>query len=145
MTLQINIRSVRLDDFDFIFEALQQIHLNLDKDIFLENFKTKTKNKKSWIFIAENLGSQKLGFIICENMHFIHYKKEAIIISNFYIAPKYRKMKVADLLYEFVEAKAIEHDVQQILVMCNITATTTQNFYTKHKFKFDKKTYLKIL
>lgn len=60
MTLQINIRSVRLDDFDFIFEALQQIHLNLDKDIFLENFKTKTKNKKSWIFIAENIGSQKI-------------------------------------------------------------------------------------
>jgi ribosomal protein S18 acetylase RimI-like enzyme len=145
MTLQINIRSVRLDDFDFIFEALQQIHLNLDKDIFLENFKTKTKNKKSWIFIAENIGSQKLGFIICENMNFIHFKKEAIIISNFYIAPKYRKMKVADLLYEFVEAKAIDYNIHQILVMCNITATTTQNFYTKHKFKFDKKTYQKIL
>jgi len=145
MTLQINIRSVRLDDFDFIFEALQQIHLNLDKDIFLENFKTKTKNKKSWIFIAENFGSQKLGFIICENMHFIHFKKEAIIISNFYISPKYRKMKVADLLYEFVEAKAIDYNIHQILVMCNITATTTQNFYTKHKFKFDKKTYQKIL
>ena len=145
MILPINIRSVRLDDFEFIFDSLQQIHLNLDKNIFLENFKKKTKNKKSWIFIAENLGSQKLGFIICENLHFIHFKKEAIIISNFYIAPKYRKMKVADLLYEFVEAKAINYNIHQVLVMCNITATTTQNFYTKHKFKFDKKTYLKIL
>lgn len=145
MTLEINIRSVQIDDFDFIFEALQQIHLNLDKDIFLENFKTKAKNKKSWIFIAENISSQKLGFIICENIHFIHFQKPAIIISNFYIAPKYRKMKVADFLYEFVEAKAIDYNIHQILVMCNITSTTTQNFYTKHKFKFDKKTYLKIL
>lgn len=88
---------------------------------------------------------KKLGFIICENMHFIHFKKQAIIISNFYIAPKYRKMKVADLLYEFVETKAIDYNIHQVLVMCNITATTTQNFYTKHKFKFDKKSYLKIL
>ena len=143
--MKINIRSVRLDDFEFIFDALHQIHLYLDKNIFLESFKTKTKTKKSWIFIAENIGSQKLGFIFCEKMHFIHFKKEAIILSNFYIAPKYRKMKVADLLYEYVEAKAIDYNINQVLVMCNITATTTQNFYTKHKFKFDKKTYLKTI
>jgi ribosomal protein S18 acetylase RimI-like enzyme len=145
MTLKVNIRNVQIDDFEFIFDALQQLHVNLNKNIFFENFKNKIKIKKSWMFVAENLDAQKLGFIICENLKFIHLKQEVIIISHFYIAPNYRKMKVADLLYEFVETKAIDYNIKQVLVMCNITATTTQNFYTKHKFKFDKKTYLKIL
>jgi ribosomal protein S18 acetylase RimI-like enzyme len=144
MTAEVTkIRNAKKEDFNFIYESLKLIYTDLDKIGFLKRINIIQKKKKSWILVAENELNHIIGFIISQNIHYIDFQHESIIISDFYIEPKYRKLKLADKLFQEVEERAIKNDFNQIIVMCNITATTTQNFYTKHKFKFIKKAYIK--
>jgi ribosomal protein S18 acetylase RimI-like enzyme len=144
MTAEITkIRNAKKEDFSFIYESLKLIYTDLDKIGFLDRINIIQNKKKSWILVAENELNHIIGFIISQNIHYIDFQHESIIISDFYIEPKYRKLKLADKLFQEVEERAIKNDFNQIIVMCNITATTTQNFYIKHKFKFIKKTYIK--
>ena len=87
--------------------------------------------------------NKKIGFIISQNVNLINFKYQTLIITDFFINPKFRELKVADILYQELEQKAKENEFNEISVMCNINSTTTQNFYLKNKFKYNKKNYVK--
>jgi GNAT superfamily N-acetyltransferase len=71
--------------------------------------------------------------------------KPTMQIKEFYISPKYRKLNLANDLFHHIEVAADMLGVFKIEVLCNLTATTTQNFYLRNKFKIDKKSYVKLI
>jgi len=52
-------------------------------------------------------------------------------------------MHLADELFLYIYEKASKLGFNKIEVLCNLTSTTTQNFYTRKKFKPTKKLYIK--
>ena len=140
------IRKAVLEDMDYLIESYNQIYgINLDKHSFLELFKKKIKSQSSLIYVAENALGNLIGCIVCEKQETFHLLKPVLQIKEFYISPKYRKFNLADELYSFVEQKAQKFGIYKIEVMCNMTATTTQNFYLRKKFISDRRSYVKMI
>lgn len=143
MNATFHIRNAKKDDFAYIYESLQLVYQDLQQEEFLKKINIIFKKKKSWILVAENQFNKKIGFIISQNVNLINFKYQTLIITDFFINPKFRELKVADILYQELEQKAKENEFNEISVMCNINSTTTQNFYLKNKFKYNKKNYVK--
>ena len=64
-------------------------------------------------------------------------------IAHLYIAPKYRKLNAADNLYEFIVAQCRVLKATKISVSCGINSTLNQRFYTRRKFIYIKKMFMK--
>lgn len=143
MIEDIKIRNIINKDHKFIYESLKFIYPNLDEINFKNKLAIIQQKKKSWILVAENYQKNIIGFIVTQNFNLIQFQNESLIISDFYIDHKYRKIKVADILFSELEKRAKSKDYNQIVVMCHISATTTQTFYTKNKFIYNKKLYVK--
>jgi len=138
------IRKAELNDINYFHQALEQTYLsNINIEIFGEQFKKVIKNKNSFVYVAENTLGNQMGCIICEKEENIFSNKPNIQIKEFYISPNYRKLNVADDLFLYVYEKAIKQGFDKIEVLCNITSTTTQNFYSRKKFRPTKKLYVK--
>lgn len=139
-------RKAELLDADFFIESYFQIYgLKLDKLSFLELYKKKLKSQSSLLYVAVNAIGNTIGCIVCEKQESFQVLKPVLQIKEFYISPKYRKFNLADDLYAYVEDKAVKSGIPKIEVMCNLTATTTQNFYLRKKFTTDKKSYIKLI
>jgi GNAT superfamily N-acetyltransferase len=80
---------------------------------------------------------------VCDKVKSFIDNKPNLQIHEFYIAPNYRKMHLADELFLYIYEKASKLGFNKIEVLCNLTSTTTQNFYTRKKFKPTKKLYIK--
>jgi N-acetylglutamate synthase-like GNAT family acetyltransferase len=140
------IRKAELNDINYFHQALEQTYLgNINIEIFREQFKKIIKNKNSFIYVAENTLGNQMGCIICEKEENIFSSKPNIQIKEFYISPNYRKLNVADDLFLYVYEKAIKQGFDKIEVLCNLTSTTTQNFYSRKKFRPTKKLYMKSI
>ncbi len=140
------IRKAIIEDVDFFIASLFQIYgIHLDKHSFLELYKKKLKSQTCLIYIAENALGNNIGCIVCEKQETFQNLQPILQIKEFYISPKYRKFNLADDLYSFVEGKAVKMGISKIEVMCNLTATTTQNFYLRKKFITDRKSYIKMI
>jgi len=140
------IRKAELNDINYFHQALEQTYLgNINIEIFREQFKKIIKNKNSFIYVAENTLGNQMGCIICEKEENIFSSKPNIQIKEFYISPNYRKLNVADDLFLYVYEKAIKQGFDKIEVLCNLTSTTTQNFYSRKKFRPTKKLYVKSI
>ena len=138
------IRKAELNDVNYFHQALEQTYLsNINIEIFGEQFKKVIKNKNSFVYVAENTLGNQMGCIICEKEENIFSNKPNIQIKEFYISPNYRKLNVADDLFLYVYEKAIKQGFDKIEVLCNLTSTTTQNFYSRKKFRPTKKLYVK--
>jgi N-acetylglutamate synthase-like GNAT family acetyltransferase len=138
------IRKAELNDINYFHQALEQTYLsNINIEIFGEQFKKVIKNKNSFVYVAENTLGNQMGCIICEKEENIFSNKPNIQIKEFYISPNYRKLNVADDLFLYVYEKAIKQGFDKIEVLCNLTSTTTQNFYSRKKFRPTKKLYVK--
>lgn len=141
-----DIRKATIEDVDYFLEAYFQIYnTKFEKSLFLEIFKKKLKSQFSLLYVAQNALGNIIGCIICEKQESLQLLKPIIQIKEFYISPKYRKFNLAEDLYTYVEEKAIKQGIPKIEVMCNYTATTTQNFYLRRKFVIDRKSYIKNL
>ncbi len=139
------IRNATEGDVNYFFESIQLTYnTKLDSVVFYEKYKTLLKNKNSLIFVATNNLQNIVGSIICEKKYNLVDDSGCILIKEFYITPKYRKLNIADKLYESLEKKATSLSIYKFEVLCNINATTTQGFYMRKKFKSEKKLYAKI-
>jgi ribosomal protein S18 acetylase RimI-like enzyme len=140
------IRNATEQDVDYFLEAFHQIYnQQFDKHTFFELFKKKLKSQSSLLYVAQNAIGNLIGCIVCEKQESLQILKPIIQIKEFYISPKYRKFNLAEDMYSYVENKAIKMGIPKIEVMCNYTATTTQNFYLRRKFVIDRKSYIKQL
>ena len=140
------IRKAEIEDVDYFLESYFQIYgMKLDKHSFLELYKKKLKSQSALLCVAVNAIGNTIGCIVCERQETFQSLKPVLQIKEFYISPKYRKFNLADELYSYVEEKAVKLGVCKIEVMCNLTATTTQNFYLRNKFVTDKKSYIKVI
>jgi ribosomal protein S18 acetylase RimI-like enzyme len=139
-------RKAELADVDYFIESYLQIYgLKLDKHSFIELFKKKLKSQSSLLCVAVNAIGNTIGCIVCEKQESFQVLKPVLQIKEFYISPKYRKFNLADDLYAYVEERAVKSGISKIEVMCNLTATTTQNFYLRKKFTTDRKSYIKLI
>ncbi len=140
-----NIRNATEGDVNYFFESIQQTYnTKLDSVLFFERYKSLVKSKHSLILVACNNLQNIVGSIICEKKYNLFDECGCILIKEFYISPKYRKLNIADKLYEMLEKKAASLYIYKLEVLCNTCATTTQNFYMRKKFKSEKKLYSKI-
>ena len=140
------IRKAIIEDVDYLIESYIQIYgITIEKLSFLGLYKKKLKSQSCLIYVAENSLGNVIGCIVCEKQESFQILKPILQIKEFYISPKYRKFNLADDLYSFVEGKAVKMGISKIEVMCNLTATTTQNFYLRKKFVTDRKSYIKII
>jgi ribosomal protein S18 acetylase RimI-like enzyme len=140
------IRNATEQDLDYFLDAFHQIYnQQLDKHSFFELFKKKLKSQNSLLFVAQNTLGNIIGCMVCEKQESLQILKPMIQIKEFYISPKYRKFNLAEEMYVHIENKAIKMGVPKIEVLCNYTATTTQNFYLRRKFVIDRKSYIKQL
>jgi N-acetylglutamate synthase-like GNAT family acetyltransferase len=141
-----NIRKAELKDLNYVHQALEQTYLNtIDIEMFREQFKKKIQNKNSFIYVAANALGNQMGCIICEKEENVISNKPNIQIKEFFITPIYRKLNVADDLFLHVYEKAMQKGFDKIEVLCNLTSTTTQNFYSRKKFRPTKKLYVKSI
>jgi len=143
--LEFNIRNATEGDVNYFFESIELTYnTKLDSIVFFERFKSLIKNKNSLIFVAYNNLQNIVGSIICEKKANLVDGFNCVLIKEFYVTPKYRKLNIADKLYEHVESKAANLSIYRVEVLCNINATTTQSFYMRKKFKSEKKLFTKI-
>ena len=141
-----NIRKAELKDLNYVHQALDQTYLNtIDIEMFRAQFKKKIQNKNSFIYVAANTLGNQMGCIICEKEENVISNKPNIQIKEFFITPIYRKLNVADDLFLHVYEKAMKQGFDKIEVLCNLTSTTTQNFYSRKKFRPTKKLYVKSI
>jgi GNAT superfamily N-acetyltransferase len=140
------IRKAQLGDFNYFYQAIQEVHGNsIDSVIFKVQFSKKIISKSDFIYVIETLLGNSIGFIVCNKVESFINNKPNIQINEFYISPNYRKMNLADELFLFIYEKALKLGFHKIEVLCNLTSTTTQNFYTRKKFKPTKKLYIKYI
>lgn len=140
------IRKAGIEDIDYFMESYFQIYAShFEKNAFVELYKKKLKSQSSWLYVAENALGNKIGCIVCEKQETFQLPQSILQIREFYISPKYRKYHLADDLYVYIENKAIKMGITKIEVLCNLTATTTQNFYLRKKFVTDRKSYVKAI
>lgn len=140
------IKIATLDDVDYFFDSFRQIYgSHFDINSFVEFYMKKIKSKQSILCVAVNSIGNRIGCIVCEKQDVFQDLKPVLQIKDFYISPKYRKLHLADDFYAYIEQKALKAGIARIEVMCNIKATTTQNFYLRRKFVTDKKSYTKII
>jgi len=138
------IRNALLTDFEYFYQAIQEVYgKHIDEQVFHEQFKKKLNSKSGFIYILETVLGNQIGFIVCDKVESFIDNKPNLQIHEFYIAPNYRKMHLADELFLYIYEKASKLGFNKIEVLCNLTSTTTQNFYTRKKFKPTKKLYIK--
>ena len=140
------IRKANLKDLNYFHESIQQIHsMNIDMDIFKEQFVKKLRNRNCLLYVIETTVANPIGCICCEKEESLLTNKPIIQIKEFYISPMYRKLNIADELFLYIYEKSVKLGMNKIEVLCNLNSTTTQNFYARKKFLPIKKLYVKTI
>ena len=140
------IRKANLKDLNYFHESIQQIHsMNINMDIFKEQFVKKLRNRNSLLYVIETTLANPIGCICCEKEESLLTNKPIIQIKEFYISPMYRKLNIADELFLYIYEKSVKLGMNKIEVLCNLNSTTTQNFYARKKFLPIKKLYVKTI
>jgi len=138
------IRKAQIADFNYFYQAMQEVYgIAIEEQVFNKQFIKKVNSKTSFIYILETVLGNQIGFIVCDKVESFIDSKPNLQIHEFYISPNYRKMHLADELFLHIYEKASKLGFNKIEVLCNLTSTTTQNFYTRKKFKPTKKLYIK--
>jgi GNAT superfamily N-acetyltransferase len=138
------IRKAQIADFNYFYQAMQEVYgIAIEEQVFNKQFIKKVNSKTSFIYILETVLGNQIGFIVCDKVESFIDSKPNLQIHEFYISPIYRKMHLADELFLHIYEKASKLGFNKIEVLCNLTSTTTQNFYTRKKFKPTKKLYIK--
>jgi ribosomal protein S18 acetylase RimI-like enzyme len=136
-------RKAALKDVMYIFESINlQSGSKLDILKFIEQYKKKVKDKSNILLLLE-ADKKNAGFIIAQEYQSLSDAFPFIEVQELYIAPKYRKLKAADFLYNEFEQKTASKGYYNLKVNCNINSTLNQNFYINKGFKINKKQYLK--
>jgi len=95
------------------------------------------------ILILLHEDDTKIGAIVATIAQGLSERRKQANITDFFVLPKYRKLKGADFLYTQFEKELANLEVFSVKVSCEIKSTLNQNFYASKGFKFDKKLYLK--
>lgn len=142
-----NFRKAALKDVLFFYEAMSSLEgIYIDEVEFSNNFKLKFENPKCQLFVIEDNSSQCIvGCVILEERKHLSDVSAWFEIQDLYIAPKYRKLKAADFLYQQIESYIKESSIHKLKVTCKVNSTLNQNFYTKKGFKLEKKSYGRFL
>jgi ribosomal protein S18 acetylase RimI-like enzyme len=141
-----DIRKACINDLNYFHQAVEEIYnKKIDIHIFNEQFKKKVSNRNSFLYVIETAIGNLLGFIVCDKAESLISNKPTLHITEFYISPKYRKMNLADELFLDMYDKASKMGFDKIEVLCNLTSTTTQNYYVRKKFSPTKKLYIKYI
>jgi len=140
------IRKANLKDVNYFHQSIQHIHsMNIDMDIFKEQFVKKLRNRNCLLYVIETTLANPIGCICCEKEESLLTNKPIIQIKEFYISPMYRKLNIADELFLYIYEKSVKLGMNKIEVLCNLNSTTTQNFYARKKFLPIKKLYVKTI
>jgi ribosomal protein S18 acetylase RimI-like enzyme len=138
-------RKAELKDVMYFLESINtQIDSTLDFHKFNDQFKKKVKDKTSIVLLLE-VDKKSVGFIIAQAYQTLSDPLPLLEIQELFIAPKFRKLKAAEILFsEFVD-KAKVKGYYKLKVNCNINSTLNQNFYITKGFKIQKKQYHKSI
>ena len=140
------IKNASYEDADFFLNSFREIYgHHFDVFFFVEFFKKKINSPHSILCVAVNSNGNRIGCFVCEKQELFQDLKPVLQIKEFYISPNYRKFNLAYDLYTYVEERAVRLGISKIEVMCNLNATTTQNFYLRKKFITDRKSYIKLI
>ena len=146
-SIEYNFKKATIEDISIFYDSYVEytnsfITLIEFKNLFSLNLKD--KNYQFFIIHKKDNGSTA-GCVALRLYNEIFSDKVIAEISHLYILPKFRKWQAADSLYYFVESNCKEHNISKIVVACGINSTLNQHFYTKRKFNYVKKVFLKFI
>ena len=140
-------RKADIKDAQIFFESYQgytNSFLRLEE--FVAIFETKLKDNQLHFFIVETFDTNKsIGCLALRYYSEIFENDLIAEIAHFYIAPKFRKLQAADILYDFIETSCMKAEAAKLTVACGINSTINQRFYTRRKFTYIKKMFSKLL
>ncbi len=138
-------RKATLSDMMFFFESMISLEGALiDTFEFENNFKVKMLDSNYNLFVIEDL-HKPVGCVILQKVYNLSDPSPWVEILEFFIQPKYRKLKAADYFYHTIETIVSEMGVFKIKVSCKVNSTITQHFFTKRGYRIQRKIYNKFV
>lgn len=135
------IRKVRLEDLDEVFEVLNELYDNKIKyDIFSKIYKEKLENINSYYIVAVE-DNKIIGVLISEITHQLHRTKKSSFIEDLVVKKDYRNKGIGQLLIQEAIKYAKQIDCEVIELTCYIDNENAHRFYKrngfeKHSYKF---------
>lgn len=141
------LKDADINDMQLFFESyIGYTNSQIDIEAFSSLYEARM-NESGWqLFVLMTSSSQKkAGCVALKIESELFDNSIHIDIAHLYVSPKYRKLNAADALYEFIEAQCKVLKAAVISVSCGINSTLNQRFYTRRKFMYVKKLFLKAI
>ena len=141
------LKDADINDMQLFFESyIGYTNSQMNIEAFSSLYEARM-NESGWqLFVLMTSSSQKqAGCVALKIESELFDSSIHIDIAHLYISPKYRKLNAADALYEFIEAECKVLSASKISVSCGINSTLNQRFYSRRKFAYVKKMYLKVI
>jgi hypothetical protein len=145
--IQYNIRTGQLSDMNLFLDTyFSSIGISYNKEEVEKIFEQRIKDDKYRFFVLLTGKEAAIaGCAIVKVEMDLFNKYTTTEIKHLYIYPKFRKLNAADSLYAYVEEKAKVGNSYLIKVACGINSTLNQRFYSRKKFVFTNKLFLKYI
>lgn len=139
------LKNADINDMQLFFDSyIGYTNSQINIEAFSNLYEARIKESGWQLFVLMTTSSQKqAGCVALRIESEIFDSAIHIDIAHLYITPKYRKINAADALYEFIEAQCKVLKAAKISVSCGINSTLNQRFYTRRKFAYVKKMFLK--
>ena len=138
-------RKASLSDMMFFFESMISLEDALINTFeFESNFKEKILDSNYYLYVIEDL-YKPVGCVVLQKVYNLSDPSPWVEILEFFIQPKYRKLKAADYLYQTIENSVSEMGIFKMKIACKVNSTISQHFFTKRGYKIQKKVYSKFI
>lgn len=138
-------RKASISDMMFFFESMTSLENALiDTFEFENNFKSKILDSNYYLFIIEDMHNP-VGCVVLQKVYNLSDPSPWVEILEFFIQPKYRKLKAADYFYHTIETFVSEMGIFKMKVSCKVNSTISQHFFTKRGYKIQRKVYSKFV
>jgi N-acetylglutamate synthase-like GNAT family acetyltransferase len=145
VAIEYNFKKASIDDLSIFYESfVEYTNSYLTISEFSTIFEANLKDKNFNLFVLNKKDKPfTVGCVALRLYSEVFNQKINAEIAHLYILPKYRKLQAADALYDCIELKCKDNQINKITVACGINSTLNQNFYTKRKFNYVKKGFSK--
>lgn len=138
-------RKASLSDMMFFYESMTSLENALiDTFEFENNFKSIILDSNYYLFIIEDMHNP-VGCVVLQKVYNLSDPSPWVEILEFFIQPKYRKLKAADYFYHTIETFVSEMGIFKMKVSCKVNSTISQHFFTKRGYKIQRKVYSKFV
>lgn len=138
-------RKASLSGMMFFYESMTSLENALiDTFEFENNFKSIILDSNYYLFIIEDMHNP-VGCVVLQKVYNLSDPSPWVEILEFFIQPKYRKLKAADYFYHTIETFVSEMGIFKMKVSCKVNSTISQHFFTKRGYKIQRKVYSKFV